>query len=57
MICDTCGEECTPYQADVGWGMTEAWGVTHNDVYVGWFCDLCGSEVDYTPTPAYFDSV
>ncbi len=45
MICETCGEECTPYQEDIGVGFTGAWGIPDNNVDVRWFCDLCDSEL------------
>lgn len=51
MICPTCNQECTPYPEDVGYGYTEAWGIPDNDIDIRWFCDLCESEVDYTPPP------
>jgi hypothetical protein len=53
MICPECGEECTPYQEDVGYGFTEAWGIPHNDVQLVWLCSECECELegDFTPEP------
>jgi hypothetical protein len=55
MICPHCNEECNPKPRDLGNGYTEAWGIPHEDVDIRWFCDLCESEVDYTPPPIYVD--
>jgi len=61
MICPECGEECTPYQEDVGIGYTEAWGIPHNDVQLVWLCSECECELegDFTPEPDWdsYDSM
>lgn len=59
MICPTCGEDCTLYAENVGYGHTETWGIPDNDIDIRWFCSECENELeDYEPDiPDSFDSM
>jgi hypothetical protein len=45
-ICSECGEECTPVEIDEGFGLTEAWGITRDDVRLVLVSDCCEAEFE-----------
>lgn len=47
--CSYCGHQCRPILVDFGVGVTEAWGVRHNDVDIQKVSECCEAPINDFP--------